>query len=246
MSYRTCFEVSPTCPVEATTYGYYPNLGGNAFFMAIFAALFVSQLVYGVVYKTWTWMTAMLIGCGLEAAGYAGRVIMHSNPWSSAGFKLQIVCLVLAPSFMSASIDLTLKHIVIVFGPQLSRLRPSLYTWLFIGLDFFSILLQAIGGGLAASGERNLKLLNTGNNVILAGIVMQVVQLVLFGLTSAWYIWSVWQYSKTHELPKRGQAYLRDWKFRWFGVSIVIAFFAILVRCIYRYGILLAEPLFEV
>lgn len=231
---RICQEISLRCPVEATTYGYYPNLGGNSFFTAVFAFLFIVQLIFGIKYKTWTWMTAMLIGCGLEAAGYGGRIMMHFNPWSSAGFKLQIVCLVLAPSFMSASIDLTLKHIVLVFGPQLSRLRPSLYTWLFIGLDFFSILLQAIGGGLAASGERNLKLLNTGNNVILAGLVMQVVQLVLFGLTSAWYIWSVYKYSKTHELPKRGQAYLQDWKFKCFCASVTIAFFAILIRCIYR------------
>jgi len=176
----------------------------------------------------------MLVGTALECGGYAGRILMNANPWSSAGFKLQIVCLVLAPSFMSASIDLTLKHVVIVFGPQLSRLKPALYTWLFIGLDFFSILLQAIGGALAASGEKNVKLLNTGNNVILAGIVMQVVQLLLFGATSAWYIWSVYQYSKTHELPKRGQTYLQDRKFRSFAVAVTVAFFAILIRCIYR------------
>lgn len=180
-------------------------------------------------------MTAMLIGTGLECAGYAGRIIMNSNPWSSAGFKLQIVCLVLAPSFMSASIDLTLKHIVIIFGPQLSRLKPSLYTWLFIGLDFFSILLQAIGGALAASGETKRKLLDIGNDIILAGIVMQVVQLLLFGATSAWYIYSVYKYSKTHELPKRGQIYLQDWKFKAFAIAVTIAFFAILIRCIYRW-----------
>lgn len=234
MSMRICSEISAACPVEATTYGYYPNLGGNAFFCAIFGSFFLIQLIWGIHYKTWTWMAAMLVGCGLECAGYAGRILMNGNPWSSAGFKLQIVCLVLAPSFMSASVDLTLKHIVIVFGPQLSRLKPSLYTWLFIGLDFFSILLQAIGGALAASGERNVKLLNTGNNVILAGIVMQVVQLLLFGATSAWYIWSVYNYSKTHELPKRAQAYLQDWKFRWFMIGVTVAFFAILIRCIYR------------
>jgi hypothetical protein len=94
--------------------------------------------------------------------------------------------------------------------------------------------LQAIGGALAASGETKRQLLDIGNNVILAGIVMQVVQLVLFGATSAWYIWSVYKYSQHNELPKRARAYLADWKFRCFAASVTIAFFAILIRCIYR------------
>ena len=105
--------------------------------------------------------------------GYIGRIIMHNNPWSGAGFKTQICCLVLAPSFLAAGIYVTLKHLVIYCGPENSRLKPRLYPWVFIGCDFGSIVLQAIGGGVAsAAGDHGSKpgLLKSGNGLIVAGV----------------------------------------------------------------------------
>ncbi|CZS96125.1 related to phospholipid-translocating ATPase [Rhynchosporium agropyri] len=161
-----CTSVTPQCPVSATTYGYRPNLPG------------------------------LFIGCGLEFAGYIGRILMHSNPWDQSSFRLQIVALILGPSFIAAGIDLTLKHIVIYFGAQYSLIKPALYTWGFIGLDIFSILLQAAGGGLAASGESDRKLLDIGNTVILVGIALQVFQLVVFGIVSVYYAMNVYRHRK--------------------------------------------------
>jgi hypothetical protein len=63
---------------------------------------------------------------------------------------MQIVCLILGPSFISGGIDLVLKYVVLTFGTQYSRIPARWYTWLFIGLDVFAILLQAAGGGLAS------------------------------------------------------------------------------------------------
>lgn len=55
-----CSAVSPECPVEASIYGYYPSLGANAFFVAIFAICLVANVYFGIRYKTWTYMTAMV------------------------------------------------------------------------------------------------------------------------------------------------------------------------------------------
>ena len=74
----------------------------------------------------------------------------YRNVWDQDGFLMQLVCLILAPSFISGAIDLVLTHVVLTFGSEYSRLPATWYTWLFIGLDAFSILLQAIGGGLAS------------------------------------------------------------------------------------------------
>ncbi|KAJ5618140.1 hypothetical protein N7537_003254 [Penicillium hordei] len=41
----------------------------------------------------------------MEAAGYMGRILMHDNPWSTSGFRLQIFCLILAPTFIAAALD---------------------------------------------------------------------------------------------------------------------------------------------
>jgi hypothetical protein len=50
-----------TCNVEGTLYGYYPNLGANAFFVSIFVLCFLWQLVCGIRYKTWTYMVSATI-----------------------------------------------------------------------------------------------------------------------------------------------------------------------------------------
>lgn len=236
--YSRCTEVTPLCPVEATTYGYYPNFGGNLFFCIVFGILLVFQLGFGTYYRTWTWMFGLGIGCLFEFVGYIGRLLMNDNPWSSQAFKIQLVLLILGPSLISGGIDLTLKHIVIVFGRDLSRLPPALYTWLFIGLDIASIVIQAIGGGIAAAAtggdNSNQGLLDVGNNMLLAGIVVQVAQLVLFGIVSADYLRKLWVNRKGREMSPLAHQCLQSWKFKGFMVGLTIAYLTILTRCVYR------------
>jgi hypothetical protein len=230
-SYHTCTEVSPICPVEATTYGYYPNLGANIFFTVFFGILALFQLGIGVYYRTWTFMVAVASGAILELAGYIGRVLMHSNPWNSSAFKLQIVCLVLAPTFVAAGIYLTLKHIILALGPEHSRLKPTLFTWIFIGCDVGSLILQAAGGGVAAAaGNTDRKLLQAGDNIIIAGIAFQVATMSVCGLLGLEFLI---RYSKrgpgfSNEKTSLGR------NIKWVIVGEVLAYFTVLIRCIYR------------
>jgi len=55
---NTCVEIGPECTVEGTLYGYYPSLGANAFFAATFALCFIIQFIFGIKYKTWTYMVS--------------------------------------------------------------------------------------------------------------------------------------------------------------------------------------------
>ena len=68
-STQNCTDVSIYCPVEFTIYGYYPSLGANAFFLAIFAACFGIQICLGIRYKTWTYFIALVLGTFAEALG---------------------------------------------------------------------------------------------------------------------------------------------------------------------------------
>src|ERR1700712_1995743 len=115
MSFRNCTSVTPQCPVEDTTYGYYPNLPGNIILCVVFGICTILQLGFSIKGRTWTWLIGLLVGCGLEFAGYIGRILMNSNPWADNAFRLQIITLVLGPSFIAGGIDLTLKHLVIYF-----------------------------------------------------------------------------------------------------------------------------------
>lgn len=70
-SFDSCTDVSPDCPVEATTLGYYPNLGANIFFAVTFGLCFIAAAVIGVRSRTWTFTAAIVVGLALETAGKA-------------------------------------------------------------------------------------------------------------------------------------------------------------------------------
>ena len=252
---HNCTTVTPQCPVVATRYGYYPSLAANAFFAALFLLCLVAQLILGIKYKTWTFLLGVGLGTFGEGVGYAGRLIMHHNPWSPSGFKIQICCLVLAPSFLAAGIYLILRNLVIFYGPEHSKLKPRLYTWLFIGFDFGSIAVQAIGGGLAAAattaGKNNTNLLNSGDDLIVAGIALQVATMVACGCCALDFFLRLMRRRKNGRNAisptengaaargeKIGQGVDEDPKVRSRRRILIFAgilsFFTILIRCIYR------------
>jgi hypothetical protein len=240
--FRQCLEVSPECPVNATLYGYRPHMGANTFLCALFGVCLIATLVIGIMTKTWTYTLALGIGTFLECAGYVGRVIMNGNPWSESGFKLQICCLVLGPSFVAAAIYLTLKHFVLYCGPEHSLIKARLYPWVFIGCDFGSIVLQAVGGGMAAAGgTSNKKLIDAGNKMIVAGIAFQVVTMAVCGALVLVYIFRYRKARSRHTLEEKS-AYALDkeqgdvklGKIRLFGSMVVLAYTTVLIRCIYR------------
>jgi hypothetical protein len=125
-----CTEITAECTVERTTYGYYPNLGGNIFLLILFAICFFAQLVIGWKTKVRAFSIVVAIGCGLEALGYGGRLMLNKNPWSPDGFKMQVCCLILAPSFLAAGYYLTIKTVVNHLGQESSKLAPRWYTWI--------------------------------------------------------------------------------------------------------------------
>lgn len=115
-------------------------------------------------------------------SGYASRVPLHSNPWNKHAFETQIVAIILAPTLICISIYLTLKHVCLALNPSLSPVKPEWYPYIFVPLDVSCLLVQAIGGALAAGGAlKDLALVSHGNRAIVAGIVLQVVVLGGFG-----------------------------------------------------------------
>jgi hypothetical protein len=141
-----------TCSVEDWGYIHYqPSIPGNAFFLAIMALLAVAHLVLGIRHKTTSIAVAMCLGLVTETAGYVARVLMHGNPFSRDYFLWYLITLTIGPVFLAAAIYLTLGRIVVVYGEDISRIRPRTYTTFFLGCDIVSLCVQAVGGGIAAS-----------------------------------------------------------------------------------------------
>ncbi|KAL7807298.1 RTA1 like domain-containing protein [Trichoderma gracile] len=233
---RDCTEVSALCPVEATVLGYYPNLGSGIFFAIVFGILTVGSLVLGIWKKTYTYAIGLSIGLLLEMLGYIGRIQLHSNPWNEGAFELQICAIILAPTFICVSIYLTLKHVAINLNPAASRIPPRWYPIIFLPADLSCLIVQAIGGGIAAAGGKtNRKLQESGNRAIIAGVALQVVVLVAFGALSVDYYVRVRKWMARPEAQGTdGWKLWHDGNFKKFRYAISTAFFVILIRCIYR------------
>ncbi|KAJ5612110.1 RTA1 domain protein [Penicillium lagena] len=232
-----CKQVTPACPVEATTYGYRPNIGGSVFFAVIFGICGIFHLVVGIKSRQIMFTIALTGGCLMEMAGYIGRILMHKNPWDNSGFELQIICLILAPSFVAAGIYWSLKHIVLFLGPEKSRLKPRLYPWIFVGCDIGSILLQAAGGGVAASASSsNVNLLDVGNDIMITGIAFQVLTMTACGVLGVDFVVRLIRHGRSGEAPEEEKISSKEArKFHLFCAGELFAYTTVLIRCIYRY-----------
>ncbi|GJC78573.1 sphingoid long-chain base transporter RSB1 [Colletotrichum liriopes] len=233
--FRECTEVSQFCPVEMTVLSYYPNFGANIFFAVAFGLVVLASATIGTWKRTWTFMLFVTGGSVLETVGYVGRVLLHDNPWDKNAFQMQICTIILGPTFICAGIYLTLKHVSANLNPTLSRIRPRLYPLIFLPADLTCLIIQAIGGGLAAAaGQTNKKLLDGGNQAIIAGIVLQVVVLMLFGAAGADYWIRVRKWAHAGDHATGDIALYRARSFRSFIYGVAVAYACVMVRCIYR------------
>jgi hypothetical protein len=175
------------------------------------------------------------LGCLGEAIGYLGRVLLHSNPFSDVDFEMQICCLIISPAFIAAAIYLTLKPATLAFGLGQSRIKLKFYTWIFICCDIFTLVLQGAGGGIAASAKTN-SMQKICNDLLLAGIVLQVVILLAFGTASANLLLHHHRAlgNTRATLSAEAQVLLADTEFQLFAAGLVLAFLIIFTRCCYR------------
>ncbi|EAA26821.1 RTA1-domain-containing protein [Neurospora crassa] len=235
--YDTCTEVTPICRVEYTTLGYYPNQGVNIFLAIGFGLCAIITLVIGIWKRTWGYSIAITAGCILECAGYASRALLSLNPWNGSAFKTQIVSIILGPTLICIGLYLTLKHIVASLSPSLSPFRPRFYPLFFVPADVSCLVIQAIGGGIAASaGKDNYQLLQHGNRVIIAGIVLQVVVLGAFGILSSIFLVRAKKFFRgvqEQTMTMEKQTW-QDKKTKMFLWAMAGGYATLLVRCIYR------------
>ncbi|UNI17064.1 hypothetical protein JDV02_003443 [Purpureocillium takamizusanense] len=173
------------CPVELSTYKYRPSLGANAVLLALFFVAMNIHVYLGLRWRTWWFMVFMMVGCGAEIIGYVGRILLYTNPFSYAGFLIQVIFITGGPAFYSAAIYILLSVTIEHLASDLSRIKPVFFYWMFIAADLVCIALQASGGALSTV---SLGASQTGVKVALAGLALQVVVLFIFCLSFADYM----------------------------------------------------------
>jgi hypothetical protein len=82
---------SCTCPLEIDGHilgdmSYYPSLAGNILFAALFGALLLLQVGFGMGSRTWGFLICMSAGLILEVLGYIARILMRDNMFTNTYF----------------------------------------------------------------------------------------------------------------------------------------------------------------
>lgn len=93
---------------------------------------------------------------------------------------MYLCCLTIGPAFHTASTYLCLSRIVVIYSEEAARLKPKTYTLFFIFCDIVSLTLQG-GGGVAATAT-TASMNKTGKDLLIAGLVFQVISLTIFAL----------------------------------------------------------------
>ncbi|KAM0333495.1 hypothetical protein ACHAQA_002158 [Verticillium albo-atrum] len=232
---------NPVCDGMPSYYEYRLSIGANGAMLGLFslsALLYITT--YAVTRRGLSFFIAMILGVLCEVLGYAGRVMGWQNQWSETGFLMQICCLTIGPAFLAAGIYLCLRRIVYAFGPQNSRIRPEWYTRIFIPCDIISLVLQALGGAMASIASTNDSGSEAGDNIMIAGLVFQVVTMLVFMIVTADFARNTWSRQRrlgTAEAFDQNPtiAEVRSSRyFRAFLAALTLSFICIFIRCVFR------------
>lgn len=157
---------------------------------------------------------------------------LSSSRQQSTDKLRSLVPLTIGPAFLAASIYLCLGRLVQVYGENISRFSSRFYTFTFIACDFISLLLQAVGGALAAT-ESKTNPTDVGVNVMIAGLAFQVVSLALFMLLGLEFVYRA---VKAREANFNFEFFIlrRRKMFRLLPYALALATVTIFIRCAFR------------
>lgn len=125
--------------------------------------------------------TAVLAGI-LEIMGWMARFKSSENVYLTWAFEMQITCTILGPTPLLAAYFMILGYIIDILGPSYSRLSPKLYSIIFCTGDIVSLIVQGVGGGIAAAAFGRGKDPEQGGHIMLGGILFQMFCLIIFTL----------------------------------------------------------------
>ena len=201
-----------------------------------------------------------LLDSTVEVIGWAGRLWSHYAPANFSPYVMQvrlgarrreeshnlntdlfqICCLVIAPTFYSAALYWAAGLAIANVAPQMSWLSGRAFKTFFITADLVSLIVQAVGGGMAGSAVgTDPQQVKTGSkwvvscapdrpsggkltatfSIMLAGIVSQLVVMLFYVAYTA-----VWVFRAREKVKLAGS------RFQWMLVGMLAASIGIVVR----------------
>ncbi|KAH7322439.1 RTA1 like protein-domain-containing protein [Stachybotrys elegans] len=169
-------------PLEGTQnyylWFYVPQIWASAIFLVAFTiptGLHIWRMI-----KTRTWFClAFVIGGIFELSGYALRAIAYNNTGMILPYAFFAMATLLAPALFAASIYMTLSRLLHSSGLQaVLFIRKKWLTSVFVGGDVVSFVVQ--GGGCGLMVMRDMRLARIGEDIVVAGLAIQIIMLAFF------------------------------------------------------------------
>ncbi|KZF22887.1 RTA1-domain-containing protein [Xylona heveae TC161] len=181
---QTLLALTEAChayvPGYDPSYGYIPSMAAGITFCVLFGLSMFIHTGQAIWTKRW-WCLVFALGALTEVLGWAGRTWSADCPYNGTAFLMQISTLIIAPVFFTAGIYIILGRFLQILGQEYSFMKPTWYLWIFCTCDVLSLVIQAIGGGMA-SGQANSPNGNTkpGTDIMVAGIIFQLASITVF------------------------------------------------------------------
>jgi hypothetical protein len=133
----------------------------------------------------------------------------------------------LAPAFFAAGIYVILGRLIRTFGSHISPIAPNTYLYIFCTVDLISLVVQAVGGGVAATAFEKTPPENseTGTHIIVAGILFQLASIMVFSV--------LFVYVVIKGLRSRGEI-LKQKKIQYVIAATIFSVVVLVIRSIYR------------
>ncbi|KAJ3535320.1 hypothetical protein NMY22_g6540 [Coprinellus aureogranulatus] len=161
-------------------YHYIPSQSAGIALIAVFGLSTLLHTGFALWHRMW-WILPTIVLCGvLEILGWAARLWSHYEAWNGSPFEMQICATILAPTPLLAAIFVLFGEIIRRLGSGYSRLSAKYYTIIFCTCDVVALIVQGVGGGLAATAAETGRDPTKGGNIMLGGITFQLVVIVIF------------------------------------------------------------------
>ncbi|KAL2782980.1 putative RTA1 domain protein [Aspergillus keveii] len=171
-----------------TYYRYDPSLPAALIFTILFGMSSLFHTYQMLRTRTWCFIPFVLGGY-FECVGYIGRALGHYETpnWTLGPYVIQSLLILVAPALFAASIYMVLGRLILVTGhPEYSIVKPRWLTRFFVSGDVISFLVQAAGAGIMVTGSNGMK---TGEDVVIAGLFIQIAFFGLFIITASVFLW---------------------------------------------------------
>ncbi|KAI2635556.1 RTA1 like protein-domain-containing protein [Hypomontagnella submonticulosa] len=170
--------------VDGSIWFYAPNKGAPIFFAIAYAATGIWHAWQAVHYKSWK-LTGLYVFCAfIFVAGFISREL-GAFDYTKIVYYIVSVCLVYAAPPLYELGNYHILGRVLYFVPYHSPIHPGRVLTTFAAISFLVETLSGVGAAYVSNRTLPVKLQNTGQALLKAALILQLVVVTLFVMLAA-------------------------------------------------------------